>query len=104
MTAEQSQQSLGMKSYVGVWAGLLCIVAIEVFLTYRHLPAKMLLPLLLILAFAEAGIAVLYFMQLKYERPSLFWSLIPALLFVLFMMDHIWPDALRLAHLRVVRW
>jgi hypothetical protein len=25
-------------------------------------------------------------------------------LFVLFMMDHFWPDALRLEHLRVVHW
>jgi F0F1-type ATP synthase membrane subunit b/b' len=46
----------------------------------------------------------MYFMHLKYERPNLFWSLIPVLLFVLFMMDHIWPDALRLAHFRIVHW
>jgi cytochrome c oxidase subunit IV len=100
----EAQQGLAMKSYVAIWVGLLCIVGIEVLLTYKHLPETQLLPFLLILAFIEAGIAVLYFMHLKYERPSLFWSLIPALLFVLFMMDHIWPDALRLEHLRVVHW
>jgi hypothetical protein len=43
----------------------------------------------------------MYFMHLKYERPRLFWSLIPTLIFVLFMMDHIWPDALRLIKLRL---
>jgi cytochrome c oxidase subunit IV len=59
---------------------------------------------LLIFAFIEAYIAVMYFMHLKFERPSLVWSLILALVFVLFMMDHIWPDALRLEHLRVVHW
>jgi hypothetical protein len=30
--------------------------------------------------------------------------LIPALLFVLFMMDHMLPDAFRLVHLRVLHW
>jgi hypothetical protein len=39
-------------------------------------------------------------MHLKYERASLFWSLIPALLFVLVLLDHLWPDALRLTSLR----
>jgi heme/copper-type cytochrome/quinol oxidase subunit 4 len=73
-------------------------------MTYRHLSTQMLLLFLLIFAFIEAGIAVMYFMHLKYERPNLFWSLIPVLLFVLFMLDHIWPDALRLAHFRIVHW
>jgi cytochrome c oxidase subunit IV len=104
MVATETERVLGMKSYVGIYVGLLCIVGIEVFLTYRHLSTRQLLLLLLIFAFIEAGIAVMYFMHLKYERPSLFWSLIPVLLFVLFLMDHIWPDALRLGHLRVIPW
>ena len=104
MAATQPRNALGMKSYLAIWVGLLCIVGIEVFLTYRHLSSDRLLLFLLIFAFTEAGIAVMFFMHLKYERPSLFWSLVPALLFVLFMMDHFWPDALRLEHLRVVHW
>jgi cytochrome c oxidase subunit IV len=104
MAAAQTKGAEGMKSYLTIWVGLLCIVGIEVFLTYRHLSSKELLVFLLIFALIEASIAVLYFMHLRYERPSLIWSLIPALVFVLFMMDHIWPDALRLEHLRVVHW
>jgi hypothetical protein len=41
-------------------------------------------------------------MHLKYERPSLFWSLIPTVLFVLLMMNQIWPDAYRLAKLKLL--
>lgn len=73
-------------------------------LTFRHFPSRELLAYLRILAFVEAGIGVMYFMHLKYERSIPFWSVIPALLFVFFMMDHIWPDALRLEHVRVVHW
>lgn len=104
MTATETQQGLRMKSYAAIWFGLLCIVGMEVFLTYRHFSAKTLLLFLLVFAFIEAAIAVMYFMHLKYEHPSLAWSLILALLFVLFMLDHIWPDALRLENLRVVHW
>lgn len=90
-----------MKGYVGIWIGLICIVGVEVFLTYRDLSPGKLIACLLVLAFIEAGIAILYFMHLKYEKPSLFWTLIPATLFVLFMMNHVWPDAYRLANLKL---
>jgi heme/copper-type cytochrome/quinol oxidase subunit 4 len=93
-----------MKSNIALCVVLMCIVGMEVILTYRMMSSSLLLPLLMIFAFIESSIAVMYFMHLKYERPKLFWSLIPVLLFVLFMMFHIWPDALRLEHFRVIHW
>jgi heme/copper-type cytochrome/quinol oxidase subunit 4 len=91
----------GMKEYIAIWVGLLCIVGIETFLTSMNLSTHALLASLLVLALIEAGIALLYFMHLKYEKPNLFWSLVPAVIFVLFMMNHIWPDAYRMANMRV---
>jgi heme/copper-type cytochrome/quinol oxidase subunit 4 len=90
-----------MTGYVGIWIGLLCIVGIEVFLTLMKLPTHELLAALLVLAFIEAGIGLLYFMHLKYEKHSLLWSMIPVLLFVFFMMNHFWPDAFRMVSMRV---
>ncbi len=104
MAASEAKAIPGMKSNVALCAVLLCIVGVEVFLTYQRPSSSVLLPLLMILAFIEAGIAVMFFMHLKYERPKLFWSLIPVLLFVLFMMFHMWPDAMRLANFRVIHW
>lgn len=89
-----------MKVYVIVWIGLMLIVGAEVLLAYAHLRTPVLLGTLLALAVLEAGAALLFFMHLKYERPTLFWSLIPALIFVLVLLDHLWPDALRLTSLR----
>ena len=91
----------GFRLYVLVWAGLICIVVIEVVLTYAGLTAPALLLALLSLAFIEAALALLYFMHLRYERPILFWSLIPALVFVLVLFDHLWPDAFRLTSMRL---
>jgi cytochrome c oxidase subunit IV len=89
-----------MRLYVAVWLALLLIVGAEVALTYAHLSTGMLLSGLLVLAMVEAGLGVMYFMHLKYERRLLFWSLIPALLFVFIMMNQFWSDAQRLQSLR----
>jgi cytochrome c oxidase subunit IV len=90
-----------MRFYVVLWAGLLGIVIVEVLLTYAHLRPLALTISLVALAVVEAGVALMYFMHLKYERRILFWSLIPALVFVLVMFDHFWPDAFRLTSMRL---
>ena len=100
MTARESTQHPGMKLYVAVWIGLILIVAVEVALTYAHLSTRALLGALLSLAVLEAGLGVMYFMHLKYERRALFWSLIPVLVVVLVLMNHLWPDAYRLLRLQ----
>jgi cytochrome c oxidase subunit IV len=87
-----------MKSYLSVYAGLLLIVGVEVVLTYLRFPPTALLFALLALAVIEAGLGLMYFMHLKYER-RLFWSLIPALIFVFIMMNQFWADAHRLRSL-----
>ncbi|MEP6550236.1 MAG: cytochrome C oxidase subunit IV family protein [Gemmatimonadales bacterium] len=87
--------------YVLVWVGLMGIVVVEVFLTYAGLTPRGFLLALLSLAVIEAAIALLYFMHLRYERRILFWSLIPALVFVLVLFDHLWPDAFRVTSMRL---
>jgi cytochrome c oxidase subunit IV len=99
MAGMDATQNLGMKSYLVIWTGLLLIAGAEVVLTYRGFSTHTLLGLLLVLAFVEAGIGLLYFMHLKYERLSLRWALIVAVIFVLLMMNEIWPDAYRMASL-----
>ncbi|HEY6103331.1 MAG TPA: cytochrome C oxidase subunit IV family protein [bacterium] len=98
--ASPSRHGPTMQIYVMVWIGLICIVGAEVLLAYAHLRTPVLLAALLALAVVEALAALLFFMHLRYERATLFWTLVPALVFVFLLMDHIWPDAFRLAALR----
>jgi cytochrome c oxidase subunit IV len=92
-----------MATYLGIWVAFLAIVGIEVAVTYRHPATKDLLAVLLILAFIEAAIGLLYFMHMKYERKTLFWTVVPITLFVLLMMDHFWADAFRMFSLRLTQ-
>jgi cytochrome c oxidase subunit IV len=99
MATMESTPGPRMRLYVAVWLGLLLIVGAEVALTYAGLPTGLLLSALLALALVEAGLGLMYFMHLRYERRALFWSLIPALIFVFIMMNQFWADAHRLRSL-----
>jgi heme/copper-type cytochrome/quinol oxidase subunit 4 len=96
-----ADQNGGIRKYVAVWIALICIAGIEVFLTYRGFSTHQLLAALFVLATIEAGIGLAYFMHLKYESSYLVWTLVPFVIFVLLMMNQIWPDAYRLASLRL---
>jgi len=96
MAEVDASNSPGMKLYFVVWIGLLCIAGAEVFVSYRGFSTGTLLAVLLLLALIEAGIGLLYFMHLKYDRPILLWSFVLAVVFVLLIMNQIWPDAYRM--------
>jgi heme/copper-type cytochrome/quinol oxidase subunit 4 len=83
-------------SYV-VYGVILAIAVAQVVVAMTVGPS---LTRMLILAAIQAYLAVMYFMHLRYERPSLRLTLIPIALFVLVMMNMIWPDSFRLIHMR----
>ncbi len=86
--------------YLPVYFVLLAIAGLEIFLAYRNFSIGTLLVILLALAVCGGTLALMYFMHLAQERPSLFLSLIPATIFVLIMMNMIWSDSYRLLHMR----
>jgi heme/copper-type cytochrome/quinol oxidase subunit 4 len=86
--------------YLPIYFVLLGIAGLEVFLAYRDFSIRSLLAILLGLAVCGGTLAALYFMHLAHERRNLFLTLIPALIFVLLMLNMIWTDSFRLLHLR----
>lgn len=98
-----SERERSMSFYLGLWIVMICIAGLEVLITYGHMSRDLTVGLLLILAFIDGGIAIMYFMHMKYENANFFWTLVPITIFVLIMMNQIWPDALRLARLSLFR-
>ena len=88
--AEQSTTSVFV-----VWFSLLALTAIEVFLGYKQLELKLMLAILMGLSLVKASLIIAYFMHLRYERRSLVFTLIPALVFVIGMLFVIFPDGVR---------
>jgi caa(3)-type oxidase subunit IV len=99
MTASGASGNVIAK-YLPVYFVLLGIAGLEVLLAYQNFSTVTLLVILLALAVCGAALAVMYFMHLAQERRSLFLSLIPAVIFVLLMMNMIWSDSFRLLHMR----
>ena len=89
-----------IRKYLPVYFVLIAIFLVEVFLSFRIASTTALVVVLLLLAICSAGLGLMYFMHLAYERRSLFLTLIPATIFVLLMMNMFWGDSVRLLHLR----
>jgi cytochrome c oxidase subunit IV len=90
----------GIGRYIPIYITLLLLSGLQVFLAYTKLDRNRLLAALLAVALFSAALAVMYFMHMINERRSFFWSLIPATIFVLLMMNMIWSDSFRLLHMR----
>ena len=83
-----------MKTDLIVYAAILILACVQVFGLRGHLFA------MLVVAAIQAFLAVMFFMHLRDEKPTLRLALIPATLFVLVMMNMIWADSYRLIHLK----
>jgi|SRR5271169_1434008 cytochrome c oxidase subunit IV len=99
--AEEGHAGASVGTNLGVWIGLVAITFLEVFLAYMHLPATLMLSLLVILSVVKAALIMAIFMHLKYEKFSLVLLLIPATIFCLCMMFiFFFPEAFRLLQMR----
>jgi cytochrome c oxidase subunit IV len=83
-----------MKSDLIVYAVILILACVQVFVLRGHLVA------MLLVAVIQAFLAVMFFMHLASEKSNLRLALIPGTLFVLVMMNMIWADSFRLIHMK----
>jgi hypothetical protein len=92
-----AEKSNGMGTSYVVYVLIMTMAVFQVLFAFEAGPS---LPLMLMLAVLQASLAVMYFMHLGQERPSLVLALIPYTIFVFFMMNMIWSDSVRLLHMR----
>jgi caa(3)-type oxidase subunit IV len=92
-----SQQPSQMGATYVVYGAILAMAVVQVVIAIWMGPS---LGRMLVLAVIQAYLAVMFFMHLRDEKPSLRLALIPGTLFVLVMMNMIWADSFRLIALR----
>jgi caa(3)-type oxidase subunit IV len=98
--AEQHRHH-GRAQFLWVWAALLVMTAIEVYLAYQRLEPIRMLSILMGLSLVKAGLIIAYFMHLKFEVSRMRWWTMSALVFCLAMMLVFLPDAFRILHIGV---
>ncbi|HTS70306.1 MAG TPA: cytochrome C oxidase subunit IV family protein [Terriglobia bacterium] len=89
-----------IKPFMIVWGFLLAFTAVEVILAYQQFELKTMLVMLMTLSIIKAALIIAFFMHLRYDRHSLAWTLMPALVFVILMMFVVFPDSVRLYLMR----
>jgi cytochrome c oxidase subunit 4 len=94
-----SSNDTRIKPFVGVWIAVIAVNLIELLVASKVTDTKALFGILMALALVAAGLVMAFFMHLRYERRTLVLSLIPALIFVLFMTIEMFPDSVRLHHM-----
>ncbi len=90
----------GSRLYLRVWAALLAMTLVEVFLAYMQLPVNLMLVILMGLSVIKAALIVAYFMHLRFERLSLFLTLVPMWVMVTCLLFVFFADSFRLFELR----
>jgi hypothetical protein len=92
-----TQTSKSRRALYVVYVGILILAVFQVVIALLKGPSLL---FMILVASLQAWCAVMYFMHLKEERPSLILALIPYTIFVLLMMNMIWSDSFRLLRLR----
>ena len=91
---------MGNRLVLGVWFWLVLITLVEVFLAYIKLGLATMLILLLGLSVVKSVLIIAYFMHLRFEKRSLAWTLIPAMVVTICLLAVFFPDSLRLLEMR----
>ena len=99
-TTEHAHEAGSKKLFLWVWGWLLALTCVELILAYQELPLKVMLGILMSLSVVKAALIISYFMHLRYERRSLALTLMPALILVIALMFIVFPDSIRLLHMR----
>jgi cytochrome c oxidase subunit IV len=94
---EQRHHSKGQ--FLWVWAALLIMTGIEVYLAYQNLELIRMLSILMGLSLIKAALIIAYFMHMKFEVSPMKWVTMSSLVFCLAMMLVFLPDAFRILHL-----
>ena len=93
--AEQHRHH-GKGQFLWVWAALLVMTGIEVYLTYQNMPAVRMLTILMGLSLIKAALIIGYFMHMKYEVSRMKWLTMCSLVACLALMMIFFPDAFRI--------
>jgi len=100
--AHTAEHAGSTRLFLIVWISLVVITMVEVFIAYENVGTVAMLLMLIGLSVLKAGLIVAYFMHMRFEKFGLFLTLVPATIFCIGMMTVIFPDSMRLFHIRMM--
>jgi caa(3)-type oxidase subunit IV len=95
-TAGEQRSNTG--KYVAVYGCILLTAALQFLVAYSDVDSGQMAIRMLLLAFVEAILAILFFMHLWMDSRGLLWSVAILIAFVIFGLQYGWSDSYRLLH------
>ncbi|HWW14640.1 MAG TPA: cytochrome C oxidase subunit IV family protein [Candidatus Dormibacteraeota bacterium] len=95
MATAEANKGSGMSKDLIVYVCLLALAGIQFFIAYQDITASQMFERMLCVAIIEAGVALLFFMDLS-ENRGLRWFVIVFIVAVIFGMQYGWSDSTRL--------
>lgn len=100
MSTHSESHGLSSKLTLTIWAWLLILTGVEVFLAYIQFSVRIMLVLLMALSLVKAALIMAYFMHLRFEKRTLALTIVPALVVVASTLSVFFPDSIRLLHMK----
>jgi heme/copper-type cytochrome/quinol oxidase subunit 4 len=94
--ASNERSSGGIGKYLVTYVCILAIAGLQFVIAYQNIDTGQMLTRMLVLAFVEAALGVLFFMHLWDEKRGLLWFVVIFTLSVLAGMQYSWSDSYRL--------
>jgi caa(3)-type oxidase subunit IV len=82
--------------YIGIYICLLILAALQFAIAYSHIDYEAMFARMLLIAIAEAGLALMFFMHLWAEKRGFFLFVVIFTGFVLLAMQYGWTDSNRM--------
>ena len=92
--------SRSLASCIAAYAFIVGIGLLEILIAYQNIDGSQRFLRFLLLATAQAAVAILTFMSMKIEKRSPAIFLLSAIMFLLVMMNMFWSDSFRLLNMR----
>jgi len=93
-TTEQSRGGVG--KYIAIYICILIIAGLQFVIAYQNIDTGQMLTRMLVLAFVEATLGVLFFMHLLDETRGLLWFVVIFTVSILAAMQYGWTDSFRI--------
>jgi cytochrome c oxidase subunit IV len=94
--AAGAEKSGGMGKDLVIYVCLLVLAGLQFLIAYQNIDASQMLSRMLIVAFVEAGLAVMYFMHLASERRGFTVFVLAFTISVLLGLQYGWTDSTRM--------
>jgi cytochrome c oxidase subunit IV len=93
---EEHVSSGGIGRYLLVYLGILILAGVQFVIAYQPIDGAQMFARMLVIAIAEAGLALMFFMHLGEEKRGLLLFIVVFTIFVIAAMQYGWPDSFRM--------